>query len=334
MRDAARRTTCSSCLGEARVLAPACPLHALCSGPCRLELTWCSHPLGTVCLRRARCRSPCRLELPCYSPPLCTVCPRHARYSAERPVELPWCSLLLAPFAAAVRDAIRRAATNRPLGTALQLTLPPAHRSSSPVWSVELMSSRNPSGFPPCGKSTVQGGESHHRSARENFQYTHSYRCGSSSRPHLWRDANPEARGVFVTPLLVLTLHRVRQGALQECTDLLEGSRERSNSHELSTTRLSVGGGKRSGVHSATRNLPLSSRGALHTTRQWPSTAHCTEREPVWQTPTARDSSSNNALRSTHDGAGAVTWITHVVRTAGSLGLGPWRDRRLRSLVG
>jgi hypothetical protein len=60
MRDAARRTTCSSCLGEARVLAPACPLHALCSGPCRLELTWCSHPLGTVCLRRARCRSPCR----------------------------------------------------------------------------------------------------------------------------------------------------------------------------------------------------------------------------------------------------------------------------------
>jgi hypothetical protein len=33
------------------------------------------------------------------------------------------------------------------------------------------------------------------------------------------------------------------------------------------------------GVHSGTRNLPLSSCGALHTTRQWPSTAHCTERE-------------------------------------------------------
>jgi hypothetical protein len=175
------------------------------------------------------------------------------------------------------------------------------------------MSSRNPSGFPPCGKSTVQGGESHHRSARENFQYTHSYRCGSSSRPHLWRDLNPEARGVFVTPLLVLTLHRVRQGALQECTDLLEGSRERSNSHELSTTRLSVGGGKRSGVHSATRNLPLSSRGALHTTRQWPSTAHCTERARVANTNRSRLKQQQRAAQHTRR-----SWSCDVDNTRGT----------------
>ena len=54
-----------------------------------------------------------------------------------------------------------------------------------------------------------------HGSARRASQYTHRYRCRSSSHPrvlcvHRWRDANPRSKGV--TPLVVLMFLAVRQG--------------------------------------------------------------------------------------------------------------------------
>jgi hypothetical protein len=44
-------------------------------------------------------------------------------------LERTWCSLLLAPFAPAMRPTVPYAATLSPLGAVLQLTLPPAHRT-------------------------------------------------------------------------------------------------------------------------------------------------------------------------------------------------------------
>ena len=54
-----------------------------------------------------------------------------------------------------------------------------------------------------------------HGSARRASQYTHRYRCRSSSHPralcvHRRRDANPRSKGV--TPLVVLMFLAVRQG--------------------------------------------------------------------------------------------------------------------------